>query len=253
MSRAAVKIPALLCLALAVPPVATAQQSPSYTFVADWDVPRDKWAELSAFAEKSWRPLLERLVNDGTLTDYGIFETIVHQEGTNSHSIAFSANSFAGIEKARLEALKVPAPAFLSAARHNDLYLTNIVARRRPSSGTGYLRVNSVVVQPGKGAQWRELWEKYNKPTYDELVANGTLSLYAVQSQNVATMDPNTRFVVSIAPSAEAVDKVAAAFAAVNQKRSPDERAAVAAAFQQVTVAGSNRTYLARASAHAMK
>lgn len=255
MSRLAFRGPVFLCLALVLPLVAEAQQPqpPSYTFVAQWNVPRDKWAEVSAFADKSWRPLLERLVSDGTLTDYGIFETIVHQETGDTHSIAFSANSFAGIEKARLEALKVPAPPALAAAKHSDLFLTNLIAKHRAASGTGYLRVNSLVVQPGKAAQWREHWEKYTKPTADELVANGTLSAYAVESQYVATMDPGTRFVVYLAPNAESVDKVGAALAAANQKRSPDERAAVAAALAQLVVAGSNRAFIARATAYSMK
>ncbi len=255
MSRLMTRVPVLLCLALVLPLALFAQQpqQTSYTFVAQWDVPRDKWAEVSAYAEKSWRPLLERLVNDGTLTDYGIFEAIVHQEGSDTHSVGFSANSFAGIEKARLEALKLPPSPAVAAAKHSDLFLTNVVSKRRAGSGTGYLRVNSLAVEPGKGAQWRELWEKYNKPTYDELVANGTLTAYAVQQQYVATMPPNTRFVVTIAPNAESVDKVGAAFAAANQRRSPDERTAVANAFQQVTVAGSNRSFIARASAYSMK
>lgn len=255
MSRVALRVPVLLCLALVLPLVVNAQQPmpPSYTFVAQWSVPRDKWPEISAFADKSWRPLLERLVGDGTLADYGISETIVHQEGADTHSIWFTANSFAGIEKARLEALKVPPTPALAAAKHSDLFLTNLVAKHRTASGVGYLRVNSVVVQPGKAGQWREIWEKYNKPTYDEMVANGTLSAYAVESQYIATMDPNTRFVVTIAPNAESVDKVGAALAAATQKRSPDERTAVAAAFQQVSVAGSNRTFIARVSAYSMK
>lgn len=66
-------------------------------------------------------------------------------------------------------------------------------------------------------------------------------------------MDPNTRFVVSIAPNADSVDKIGAALGAANQKRSPDERAAVATAFAQVVVAGSNRSFTARASAYSMK
>lgn len=255
MSRVAFRVPVLLCLALVLPLVVNAQQPmpPSYTFVAEWNVPRDKWPEVSAWMEKSARPLYERLVNDGTLTDYGTSETIVHQENEATHSVWFSANSFAGIEKARLEALKIPPAPALATAKHNDLYLTNLVAKHRAVSGSGYLRVNSLVVQAGKAAQWREIWEKYTKPTFDKLVANGTLSAYAVESQYIATMDPNTRFVVTIAPSADSVDKVGAALAAANQKRSPDERAAVANAFQQVTVAGSNRAFIARVSAYSMK
>ena len=117
----------------------------------------------------------------------------------------------------------------------------------------GYLRVGSLAVQPGKGAQWRELWDKYTKPVYEELVANGTLSSYAVQVEQVATMDTATRFVVNIAPNAEAMDKANAAFVAANQKRSQEERDAIGAAFAQVIVPGSARGYMARIHSYSMK
>lgn len=255
MSRLGLKLPVLLCLALVLPLAVSAQQPQpaSYTFVAEWGVPRDKWGELTAFADKSWRPMLERLVGDGTLTDYGITETLVHEEGGMTHSIWFSAGGFAGIEKARLEALKIPPPPFLAAAKHGDLFLTSTVGKRRGGSGSGYLRVNINAVQPGKTAQWLELWEKYNKPVYDELVANGTLSSYAIQSQYVATADPNTRFVVFVAPSAESVDKAVAATTAANQKRTAEERSMMAGSFQQVLVPGANRSFFARVSSYMMK
>ena len=141
----------------------------------------------------------------------------------------------------------------MAAGKHSDLFLSRLTGKHRAASGSGYLRVNSVVVQPGKGAQWLAHWEKYTKPTFDELVANGTLTAYTVQNQYLATMDPNTRFVVTIAPNAESVDKVTAALAAANRKRSADERAAIATALAQLVVPGANRGFMARISAYSLK
>ena len=258
MSRFTLRVLPLACFVLALPQVVSAQQAPpsGYTFVAEWNVPRDKWPEASTFFDKGLRPIHERLVADGTLVDYGVFETIVHDASENgyTHGVWWSSTSYAGIEKARAEALKVtPAPA-LSAAKHHDYLLRTQVSKYKAGSGTGgYLRVNSSVVKPGKGGAWRALWDKYNKPVYDELVANGTLSLYAVQTEFVVTLDPGTRMVVTVTPNAEGVDKVGAALAAAAAKRTPEERDAITAAFADVLVAGANRSYMARVNSYSAK
>ena len=48
MPRRPLEVVALLCLALALPLIARAQQPapPVFTFVAEWDVQRDKWADV---------------------------------------------------------------------------------------------------------------------------------------------------------------------------------------------------------------
>ena len=109
------------------------------------------------------------------------------------------------------------------------------------------------VVQPGKGAEWRALWEKYTQPFYEEQIANGTFSAYGVQLEQVVTDEPGARMVVSVAPSAEALDKAQNASNALNAKRTQAERDAITAAFNQVTVPGAARTYLARLTSLATK
>src|SRR5512137_2266519 len=172
MPKAPLAAVALVCLVALLPLPASAQQAApvGYTFVAEWDAPRDKWPEVAAFAEKNWRPLLERLVADGTLTDFGIYETVVHEADGNTHGLWWSAKSLASIEKARLEAIKIPAAPGLAAARHRDYLLRTLLGKGGMASGTGaYLRVATTVIQPGKGAQWLALWQKYNQPLSDQL------------------------------------------------------------------------------------
>lgn len=249
MSKAPLGVVILLCLGLLMPTAASAQQpAPTgYTFVAEWDVPRDKWVEIAAFAEKNWRPLLERLVADGTLVNFGIYETVVHAPEEMTHGLWWSSATMAGIEKARLEAIKVPPAPGLVGAKHRDYFLRSLIWKSRPGSGSGgYLRVATSVVQPGKGTQWRALWEKYTQPFYEEMIANGTFGAYGVQLEQVVTADPGVRMVVSVAPNAEALDKAAAASNALTAKRSQDERDAITAAFGQVTVPSASRSYLAR-------
>jgi hypothetical protein len=256
MQKAPLAAVFVVCLGLLMPSVSSAQQAASagYTFVAEWDAPRDKWSEVAAFAEKSWRPLLERLVADGTLTDFGIYETVVHIPGEMTNGLWWSSKTMAGIEKARLEALKIPPASALAAAKHRDYFLRSLIWKSRPGSGSGgYLRVSTSVVQPGKAAEWRALWEKHTQPFYEEQIANGTFLAYGVQLEQVVTDNPGARMVVSVVPSAEALDKALIASNALNAKRTQAERDAITAAFNQVTVPGAARTYLARLTSLATK
>ena len=108
-------------------------------------------------------------------------------------------------------------------------------------------------VERGKGDRWRELWEKYTKPTYDELLTNGTILTYVVAVQQVHTDNPGWRYVWYVAPSADAVDKVRAAFVALGKKRTAEENRGIAAAFDEVTVAGAHWDYFARVLNYAHK
>lgn len=256
MPKAPLAVAALVCLAALMPAPAMAQQAApvGYTYVAEWDAARDKWPEIAAYAEKAWRPLLERLVADGTLTDFGIYQTVVHEFGGVSNGLWWSAKSIANIEKARLEALKLPSAPGTAEARHRDYFLRSLVWKGRPGSGAGgYLRVATSVVQPGKGAQWLALWQKYNQPLWDEFVANGTVAAYGVQLEHIVIDDPGVRMVVGIFPNAEGLDKAQAASMAMTEKRTQAERDAITAEFAAVTVPSAARTYLARINFYSMK
>lgn len=245
---------ALLCL-----PLLAAAQQPEptvYTFVAQWAIPRDKWDEFTGWMEKSSRPVLDRRLADGTLVGWGQFATVVHEEGGNTHGAWFSATSIAALERVRDELIKLPpSPAALAASKHHDHLLSSFLHRVRPggSSGSGYFWVTAAQVERGKGEQFRALWDKYVKPTFDELLANGTILAYELAGDYVVTEAPGMRYGWYLVPNAEGEDKVEAAFNAVNQKRTPEERRAISAAFAEVTVAGTFRSNFLRVLSYAQK
>jgi len=243
---------AVFCLLVAAPLVGQAQQqeSPVYTYVAEWSIPRDKWGDFTAGFEKDSRPILERMTAGGTLVDWGSFSTVVHLPNEATHGIWWSSTSQAGIERARQELLKVaPNPALLAATMHRDYHQRSLTHQAKPTptgAVSGYLLVSSSQVQPAKGQQWRELWDKYSKPTYDELLANGAILYYALQVEQVHTNDPGLRYVVVITPNAEGLDKVTETFRAMGEKRGPVENRSIGAAFADVTVAGMHRDFFAQ-------
>lgn len=221
---------ALAAVSLSAPAV-FAQTAPAagpsgYTFVAHWQIPRAQWGQFAADVDKSTRPVLEKLAADGTLVNWGIFEYIVHQPDSPTHGIWWSAASNAAMEKARLELLPTAASssALTQATGHSDLLLNTVVANAKSGSGTGYLSVSVQLTKPGKGREFRQLWEKNTKPILDDLVAKGTVSGYAVHAQGVHTDNPGLRWIVTIVPTAAADDQVGAAFDAVSEKLTPQER-----------------------------
>ena len=240
----------LLPVAAQAPP-----EPPSYTFVAEWNVPRAQWAEVTANFEKNSRPVLDRLMAAGTLTGWGSFASAVHSVDGPTHGTWFSASSVANIQKAFDELVRAPVNPAMESARHWDYYLRSITSKSKSVSAgsSGYLWVSSTKVQPGKGGEWRDLWEKYGKPVFDELLANGTITSYSVDAEYVHTDDPGWRHIVYTAPSADAIDKFGAATQAANQKRTAEERRAIGDSFAAVTVAGTHRDFFARVVSYAHK
>lgn len=256
MSRRVHFVLVVVCLALLAPGAAQAQQAQpdTFTFVALWNVPREQWDAFTANFEKNTRPELDRLVANGTLNGWGSFAAVVHDPEDYTHGVWFSAGSIAGIERARGELIKLPTAPGQAAAKHRDYFLRSLIRSTRATApASGYLLVASSVVKPGMGQQWREAWEKYNKPVYDDLVKNGTITMYDVEVEQVHTTDAGLRYIVYVTPNAEGVDKVRAAFAAVTQKRSAEERRAIGTQFADMTVAGAHRDFLAWLSAYTIK
>lgn len=238
---------AVLCAAMILPAMAGAQaEPPTYTFVAEWAVQRDKWDDFNAAWEKNSKPILERMSANGTLVSWGAYSTVVHLDGEYTHGTWFAANSIGAIERVRGELIKVPNPAMASTTKHRDYLLRSITRGSRTAGpASGYLWVSSAVVNPGRAGDWRTHWEKYSKAVYDQLLKDGTITWYAVDAEQVHTEASGSRFVVYVTPNADGVDKVNAAFAAANQKRSEEERRAIGSALGDMTVAGAHRDYFA--------
>jgi hypothetical protein len=242
---------AALAAVLSVGAPAVAQTAPAtepYTFVAEWNIPRAQWAGYVTDFDKNTKPVLEKLAAAGTLISWGVFESIVHAPEGYSHGVWWTATSYAGIEKARIELVKsASASASLAAATgHRDYYLRSIVGGGKSGSGEGYLNVSSYLVKAGKGQEWRQLWEKNSKPAFDDLVAKGALVGYSIDVEDVHTDSPMWRFVVTVSPSAEADDQFVAALDAADAKLTPEERKTRGLMMETLLEPGAHRDQYAR-------
>lgn len=96
----------LICIVVVAPlhaQMADQGKQPVYTYVAQWAVPRAQWADMVKVDEAD-RPVLDKLVADGTLVGYGAYTNLIHQEGEPTHGTWFSAKSEGNLLKA-LEAI----------------------------------------------------------------------------------------------------------------------------------------------------
>lgn len=244
---ATIAIIAMTAISIAFPLMAQEKPPEPYTFVAEWTVPRDQWASFAEHMNKNVKPIFERMGSDGTLIDWGMYETLVHEETKNTHGIWWSAKTFANLEKARLEAIKLPPHPAMVTAPHRDYLLRSMFGASRTGAGAGgYVYVNTQHVRAGMEARWKEMWEKVNKPVLDDLVAKGQLLAYWVQYEDVHTAPNSLRFIVTISASADAEDKINAAFDAARAKRSDLENQGLGSIMRELAVPEDHRDYMAR-------
>ena len=236
-------------LSVSAPAIAqTAPASEPYTYVAEWNIPRAQWGTYLTDFDANTKPVLEKLAAAGTLISWGVFETIVHTPDGYTHGVWWSATSYAGIEKARLELVKSASgsSSLTAATAHRDYYLRSIAGGGKPGSGEGYLTVSSYLLKAGKAQEWKQLWEKNSKPLFDELVGKGALVGYSIDVEDVHTDSPMWRMVVTLSPSAEADDAFVTASNAANAKLTPQERTTRALMMEALLEPGAHRDLYAR-------
>src|SRR6202041_399100 len=147
-----------------------------YTYVADWNIPREKWGDM----EKSYaatQKMLDKAVADATIVGYGSDVTLVHQGDGVTHDDWWSSMSLAGVlnvldqlEKSSDSATSVLA----SATNHFDnVYESRYYNWHPGATKDGYTYEASYRLKPDAPAdrgdrltqkQIRAFWEKCVSP-----------------------------------------------------------------------------------------
>jgi hypothetical protein len=223
----------VLGLAAAWPERAKAddKKPPTYTYIAEWAVPRDQWRDYAKVTADE-RATMDQLVADGTLTGYGEFSNLLHQEGQPTHGSWFSATSRAGLLKA-LEALyKLPQVTFpvLGNSKHWDYLVINRVHGERSGKFQGgYLSGGGFDVKPGQEKAFNDVMNKNIVPIMEKLLAEGAVTSYSVDSEEFHSETPGRVTFVYTAADAAGVDKVEDAIVAAFKSDPALESAATAA------------------------
>jgi hypothetical protein len=217
MQRRATSCVCFLILSLAAAAVGplqaqtAAKPKPSvYTYVAQWDVPRAQWADM-AKADDADRPVLDKLVADGTLVGYGAYTNLIHQEGEPTHGTWFSATSEGNLLKA-LEAIYaqpglVTAPV-QGASKHWDQILTGDMYNYKPgSSKDGYLTWTRWEVKPGAMRAYTDFSKKVFVPVFEKFLAEGTITSYGELTEDYHTGKLGVVFDYFTVPDTASMDK----------------------------------------------
>ena len=222
-------------------------------------------------------PVRDKLMADGVVLAWGIETPVLRYPGGTTHLIWFSVADWTGVEKvlsameARLQQLAVEdakrtesahaskqkppmttmerQQAVFDMSKTRDWLVRDLVAAYGPPPSSGVLpvtRYNFIKVKPGKGAEYRRTWEKYNKPVFDKLIADGSLLAYGLAIEEVKTDGEFTHFVWIAAANMSGMDKLGPAFAADRARRTADEQAAITEQFASVTEPDKARSIVTR-------
>ncbi len=235
----------LVVMAVILVPAALPQMEPTpivYTYVSQFQIPRANWAQYSEDTEKSFVPVVEKSLADGSILSWSTFEQVVHTPDGYTHGAAWSSNSIAGLMKVLDEVRKNgPRPGQIAATKHED-YLMQTTMYHVGSGTPAYLRVVCSNAKPDKPGEYAAALKKYLVPTFDEQIKKGVATYYGDDEQYVNNAAPSIRCVVITFPNADGMDKWATAISTTMSKWSPAERAEFAAA----TVLDSRRDIMAR-------
>lgn len=244
----------VVILVVVAVPIALPQGEPAqpvYTYVSQFQVPRANWAQFAEDNEKTFVPIAEKFMADGTLVSWSTFETMVHTPDGYTHGSAWSSNTLAGLNRVLDELRKGgPRPGQIASTRHEDLLMqTTQYHAGTVAASSGYLRVVCQMAKPDKPGDYAAALKKYLWPTFEEQFKKGVATFFGLDEQYVNTAPPSLRCLVITYPNAESMDKWAAAINATLGKMSQADRDA----FFGSTVPDSRRDFMARLTHYAHK
>lgn len=217
---------------------------PIYTYIAEWAVPRAQWADMAKVDEQD-RPLMDKLVADGTITGYGAFTNLIHQEGEPTHGTWFTATSEGNLMKA-LEAVYAQPGSTTSpvqaASKHWDyITVSRIYNQRSGKSEGGYLAGDEWNVKPGEMREYNDLLKSALVPVCEKLLADGILTSYGVETEDFHQQTLGRVTFYFTTTDASGLDKVDKAFDEAFGKNP-----ALGAAFRSMTEREGHRDFLTR-------
>jgi hypothetical protein len=220
------------------------------------------------------------MMADGVVNAWGVETPLLRYPGDITHLIWFNVNDWSGVEKvtaamaehiAKLDA-EAAAPAKGQKAgptvmqRALDIYDTSktrdwlirdlvadFVPTPPPAGMLPYTRYSFTKAKAGKAGDYRAAWEKYNKPVFDKLIADGTILAYGLAVEEVKTDGDWTHLTWISVKDMAAFDKVRAAFIADRGRRSAEERESIGDTFTSSTVPDMSRAVVTRSTIFKVK
>lgn len=231
-----VVLSALLCI---VAPLAAQDDAGNYYREALLDVKRTHWSSYEENFTKNQKPILDKLLAEGVITEWAMTARSIHTEDGYTHATWWSGKDLASLQRvidafgerdeklSEAERKKRTAELTGSIENHRDTLGQSLLFRGRSAqTDEGFVFGSSVQAKPGKGREYLESWQKRNKATHDRLLDEGTILAYGIDVEFIHTEAPGSITYWRVVPSLEADAKVRAAIRA-NDTRTPEERQAM--------------------------
>jgi hypothetical protein len=220
---------AVLAALIALPQLALAadEEEPvtTYTRIQLWQVERARWGDFVEMFKKYDVPILEKMLADGVISEWGIDTEVLHHPKGYTHSTWYSAESFGGLAKAGeayiaaweamdKESMKTLDTEFASMiVKHRDYSIDT--DDLRSAAGTiegGYYHARYVQVTRGKHRAYHSYWDNRVKPVYESLFEQGVVVAYGLSTETLTTEHPMGHWSWYIVRDADGLDAVDAAF-----------------------------------------
>ncbi len=224
------------------------EKPPMYSYVAEWVMPRARWADMEK-ASNANQKILEQAVASGTLVGFGNDMSLIHTAEGATHDNWWSSMSMAGLFNVLDEIYKsgsAVSPTLANATKHWDGLYVSRFYNWRPGSYTGvYTHVGSYKLKADAPNDAVETLSKAAiVPLLEKLVADGAVIEYEVDEEAIHTENPGTFWIDYITKTAEGLDKVNAAVIEMF-KTSP----LTGPAFGSMVDFSTHRDYLSRTTA----
>lgn len=246
------------------------------TFWYGYAVNPGKEDEFLDLVKTVGQPVRDKLMADGVILAWGVQTSFLRVPGDVTHFIWYAVADYASLEKVdtamRAQIAKLTDEAgksgpstkkgqkaaeapmarlaqIVDMCKTHDFLTRDLVIGLSPSAPSGVLpvsRYNFFKVKPGKSADFRKAWEKYNKPVFDKLLADGVVLAYGLAVEDVRTEGSFTHFVWYDVKDLASLDKVRAAFNADRDRRSQEEQEALTHLFVSLQDADAFRSELIR-------
>jgi hypothetical protein len=184
-----------------------------YSYQANWQIPRAKWAEF----EKQ-RPATEKLMSQaltsGALVGYGVDKVAIHRPDGWTHDSFWSAMSLAGVLDFLDEQTQgAPDPLLQSATKHGDgIYISHVYNWKPGTYKGAYTYVAYYKLKDSAPDDAIESISKnFVAPLMEKLMAEGAIVEYEVDQEAVHTESPAGFWIYYISPNSAGLDKVNAA------------------------------------------
>jgi hypothetical protein len=186
-----------------------------YTYVANWVLPRAKWADMEK-NDAATAKILDAAVASGKIMGYGSDAAVIHTEKGSTHDGWWSGPSQAAVLGVLEEFYKngnATNATFASATAHWDgLFESRFYNLKSGAVKNGYDRCAYYKLKPDAPNDAVETLSKaVLVPFYEKLMSDGTISAYQIATEVVHTQDPSWFYVCAITPNAEGLDKMNAA------------------------------------------